>query len=125
MSVYQVAPGWNNAGELAAIVPQGASPDAIQYPELRYAADGSASFHGYMFMDLVWSSLERAQYNSLMTQFGLSQTTASARVTVTIREDDDSFANYNATAIHVKAAKRARPFWKQLTIRLRNLEALS
>lgn len=123
--MYQVADGHNNADNLAILSPQPATPDAIQYPQIRYAADGSAVFHGAPYIDVVWSSLTREQYNDLMTAHGLSQTVASNAVTVAVRGDDDTFANYNATAVHLKSAKRGMAFWTQLTIRYRNLEALA
>lgn len=121
---YQVADGHNNAGSMADVTPQPATPGAIEYPQIRYPGSGDAVFHGEAYIDLVWTSLERDQYNTLMTQFGLSQTVASNQVTVAIRQDDDTFGNYNGTAIHRKAAKRSMPFWSNLVIRIIKLEAL-
>jgi hypothetical protein len=125
MSLYQIAINHDNTAGLAAIDPQPATPDAVQYPEIRNSADGGAVFHGDPYIDLVWTSLTREQYNALMTQHGLSQTVASCAITATIRDDNDAFSNYNATALHLKSAKRGMAFWQKLTIRYRSLVAIT
>lgn len=125
MTTYQVADGKNNAAGLADINPQPASPSGIRYGELRFSADGSASFHGYAYIDLVWNSLTRDQYNAVLTAFGLSQTVAHNAVTVKVRKNDDTFAAYNGDAVRLQNEKRERPFWKDLTIRVLKLETPS
>ncbi len=122
MTSYQVADGKDNAAGLIDISPQPASPDGVRYPELVFSADGSAHFHGWAYIDLVWNSIDRASYNAILTAFGLSQTVAHNAVTVKIRDNDDTFRVYNGDAIRLQEEQRRLVFWKQLTIRVNNLE---
>ena len=115
--MYKVVDGWNNAGTLAVVTPQPASPGGVRYPDVRYSGAGRA-FQGFPFVDLVWTSLERDQYNTILTQYGLSQTVASNDVTAAVRDNNDAFSNYNATASHALDADRGMAFWRNLTIRL-------
>lgn len=120
--MYKVVDGWNNAGAMVVVTPQPASPGGVRYPDVRYSGAGRA-FHGFPFVDLVWTSLERDQYNTIMTQFGLSQTVASNDVTAAIRNNDDTFSNYNAVASYALDADRGLAFWRNLIIRVELIEA--
>jgi len=119
---YQVADGKGNAAGLIDVDPQPASPYGVRYPELRFGADGSATLHGSAFIDLVWSSLTRTQYNSLLTQFGLSQTIAHNAVTVSVLDNDNTFTTYNGDAYRMQEERRRIAFWSNLVIRVANLE---
>lgn len=121
---YQIADGFNNAGSLATITPQPAAPDGIRYPELVFYGNGQADFDGALYVDLYWTALTRAQYNTLRTLFGLSDTVASNDVTVRLRTNADSWANYNATAIYLHTERREMYGWSRLSVRLINMAAL-
>lgn len=122
---YKWADGHNNEASLAELDPQPASPDGVRYPDTRWAANGAAVPHGFAFVELVWNSLTRDQYNSILTAFGLSASTYSNDGTARIRLNDDTFANRNATAVYIQDAQRKIAFWRNLTIRLNKLEAIS
>lgn len=115
---YQVADGNDNAAGLATVTPQPASPDGLQYAEVVDAADGTADFQGFPFMDLVWTSLERTDRNTIATAFGLSDTVASNEVTVAIPLNTGSFVNRNATAKLLPRTQRGFVFVPDFTIRL-------
>lgn len=125
---WQVVITHDNAGNLADMKQQPAMPRGIEYPELRFAADGSAARHGAMFCDLEWNVIKRIPEGGsdsireqLLTQFGLSDTTASAPVTVQLRDNNGDFAYYNARAILVDQGRRAPGRWERLVIRLAQL----
>jgi len=120
---YQVAPGFDNSGALADLAPQPASPQALQHPALVVAGDGTSSFQGFDFMDLIWTVTTRTEYNTIRTAFGLSDVIASAPVTVRILLPGDTFANRNAQATQVGRNSRAIAFWRNITIRLVHIQA--
>ncbi len=128
---WQVAAGHDNEAGLTDMAQQPAAPDGIVYPVLRFAADGSAYRDGQAYCDLRWNVLGRlivgetpSMRDTLLTQFGLSDSTSSALVTVQIRDNTNAFANYNATAILLDTGQRATGRWENLTIRLTHLELL-
>lgn len=125
---WQVKAGHDNVATLANMVQQPAMPRGIEYPELRFAANGTAARHGAVFADLEWNVLlrfpvgeEASVRDQLLTQFGLSDATASAAVTVQLRNNSGTYANYNATAILLDQGQRAAGRWERLVIRLARL----
>lgn len=124
---YQIAAGHNSAGSLATITPQPAMPELPDYASLEFHADDRAYVHGYLSATLVWEELLASEIATVLTAFGLSNTTRSAYVTVRLRTDSDSgFANYNATCVYPKTERRipASPFRSNFTIFLNRLEAI-
>lgn len=122
---YQVAIGHDNAAGLSTITPQPATPDGLRYPEINYGGDGTASFNGHLTADLVWNNLvDRDRRAVIAAQFGLSDTVASALVTVRILKNDDTFANFNCTANATLGARRTPVAWQDFRIILTKLEAL-
>lgn len=129
--IWQVAAGHGNIEGLVDMVQEPALPRGIEYPELRFAASGSATWHGAAFGDLEWNVLLRmpadetpSQRDQLLTQFGLSDTVASGPVTVRLRNNSGVVALYNATAILLSPGTRAQGRWERLVIRLRALVAI-
>ena len=122
MSTYQIVDGHDNAGTLAAFDPQPKS-SPIRYPETVYTPSGAYP-NGYAYQDLAWACATRAQYNSILTACGLSDTVYFNEVTVKTKKNDDTFANYNATVQYEPPGERGFGFWRDLVVRLINLEAL-
>lgn len=119
---YQIADGHDQEASFADITPQPAS-EAVRSPELVYYGNGQAEFVGTPYVDLLWSGLSRAQYNTLRTQLGISDTVASNDVTVRILLNSDSFGNYNATLIYLRSERREFWGWSRFSVRLNNLVA--
>jgi len=119
---YQVAAGFDNGGALADLAPQPASPGGLEYPAVVAAGDATSTFQGFAFMDLVWTSLTRAEYNAIRTAFGLTDVIASAPVTVNIRLPDDTFANKNAQSTQKRSNQRSMGFWSDITITLVHIQ---
>lgn len=125
---WQVKAGHDNVATLANMVQQPAMPRGIEYPELRFAANGTAARHGIAFCDLEWNVIKRIPLtgstsvrDQLLAQFGLSDSTTSAAVTVQLRNNSGTYANYNATAILLDQGQRAAGRWERLVIRLARL----
>ena len=121
---YQVAIGFGNTAGLADISPEPASPNGVQWPAQSVTGDGNSEFIGFQFMDLVWNSLERSDYNSIRTQFGFTDVVASKEVTVRIRFPNDLFAIRNAIAIQQITNRRGFAFWQNLIIRLKHIQTI-
>lgn len=126
--MFQVATGHDNTAGLADMVQDPAIPRGLEYPELRWAANVSAAWHGLLFADLEWNVLQRlpsgatpSVRDQLLAQFGLSDAVASAAVTVRLRDNGGNFANYNATAALVDQGARAQGRWERVVVRLNNL----
>lgn len=119
---YQVAAGHDNAGALADLAPQPATPNSLQQPALVTAGDGTSSTQGFPFMELFWTKLTRAEYNAIRAAFGFTDTVYSAPVTVNIRLPDDTFTNKNAQAKQAPRSSRAMPFWSNIAVQLIHLQ---
>lgn len=106
MTQYKVADGYNNAVGLALLNPQPAAPSMLKHAELAYAADGSAYPYGYLQTTLVWNTLTRTEYNTILTAFGLSLTVKANEVTVSVLKNDNTYANANAIAVLLDEEQR-------------------
>lgn len=115
---YRVALNHNNVAGLADMNPQPAAPEGVRYPELLYSGNGHAIVNGFRQIKLVWSAITISQYNNILSQFDLSETTRSRNVTVRIRRNDGAFTNANAVAILPDEATREYALWKNLVILL-------
>ncbi len=121
---WKVATTHNNTAGLANMSQKPAAPGGVQYPEVRWSANGTASGEGFAYCDLVWDVITRAMRGTLLTQFGLSDTTLSAAVTINMPNNANAQTNYNATAILLDSGRRRPGRWEGLTIRLNKLEAI-
>jgi hypothetical protein len=127
MSTYRVADGFNVAlGSLAVLSPQPASP-GIEYTRQDFAADGTPINEG-PFVELVWNTLgTKAQYQTILTAFGLLSADSND-VTVYVRNDVYDFVRMNGKAIKPNpgaGVQWQRPFPRNITILVRDLEAAS
>lgn len=96
---FQAATNHDNADGLTTVTPQPRCV-GIQYAERRYSADNSANDHGYARTDWLYDFMTPSQFDTLRTLLGLSDTTPSAEATIrTIKNDHETFANYNVTAL--------------------------
>lgn len=125
MSDYRVADGSNVAlGSLTVLSPQPRST-GIQYTRREYAADGTPILEG-AYINLIWDVLGSvAQYQALLTTFGLLNTTTNA-VTVYIRNENFDYVRKNGVAIKPQIGEGvewSNYFPRSLTILVRNLEA--
>ncbi len=114
-----VALGYNNANLLEPVNPQPAQPDPIRFAEVNYGGDGSSEFNGFRTARLVWrNGVKRTGRNSILGQFGLSDTVASAQVTVRLRKNFNLFGTFNAIARHEQPGRRNATGWEAVEIEL-------
>lgn len=123
MSKYQIALGYNNAAGLANILVQPATPSRIQYDKRNYAADGTTTPAGEPYVDLVYSILDNAEFPALNAQFGITLLVPDRQVTIRIKQDDGTFANYNAMIHYPENPQHSMAGWK-VTYRVSLKEAL-
>lgn len=119
---YQVALNHDNEAGLANFVPQPASPGGVQTPRKVYTGNGIYP-DGDPFVDLIYTIADPDERNTIDAQLGLSDTVFSSQVTIRIRKNDDSFANYNATVERIEP-QRSPLGWRNLNYRVRLEEAL-
>ncbi len=124
-SLYAVAAGYNNAASLATLTPQPRLARPLAAAELNYYGTGAAQFNGQISTTLEWTAFDPAERNSILSQFGLSLTVASAEVTVRINWNRAAFANYNAVAVYSPSERPTQIGWQGFTIDLLGLEAAS
>lgn len=122
--MYRVADTHNNAGGLETINPQPQRGTAMDSAQIMTNGSGGAVGIGYTRMTLAWNSLERDQYNSILTAFGLSLSVRSNEVTVRLRQNDNTFANFNATALLLEQPRPGLAFWSNLTILINRIEPI-
>ncbi len=124
MSNYAILAGFNaDENDLVPFDPQPRMPNGIQYPEIVYGGDLSASQIGTPTFDLVWSNtMSRYNMNYINTQAGLNAQYGSeidsAEVTVRIRDNDgdettgkDNWIVVNAVAQRAREMKRFTIGW--------------
>lgn len=127
MSDYRVADGHDVAlGSLNVITPQPRSR-GIRPVRREYPVSGHAFEEGY-YIELEWSVIGTvAQFQSILTQFGLSGAgTLSNDITVYIPSGTYDYARFNGTAIRPEIGGdvvRNRFFLRNLTILVKDLEA--
>ena len=124
MSDYRVADGSNIAlGSLTVLSPQPRS-NGIQYTHSSYAADGTPILKG-AFVNLIWDVVgTKAQYQSILTTFGLLSATTND-VTVYVRNANFDYVRMNGKAIKPQIGEGvewSKYFVRGLTILIRDLE---
>ncbi len=132
MSTWSVVTGHNHVGTLAVMLQAPAMPGGIQYPEQRWSANMTLANHGVAYCDLVWNVIKRLPVGAansireqVLAQFGLSDSVPSAEVTVTLRDNNGDWTNYNATANLVSLGQRGQGWIEELTVRLTSLEVIA
>lgn len=125
MSEYQVAVNHDNEAGLAEVTPQPRNPADFQYIEVLDAADGSVIPQGKPYVELYFSVLLYEEYTSVLTQFGLSETTFNANVTVKLHENGGTWGNYNGIASHRPGKRRSSAgWWEDFVITVSRLTAI-
>lgn len=120
---YQVAIGFNNAAGLADISPQPKS--STVYRKVEVAVDQTVQQVGFDRIILYFSALTAGELNTVLSAFGLSFTTLSNEVTVSVPVSADrTFSNYNAVAQFLKVPQFSMGVWKGVEITLVLEEAL-
>ena len=122
---YQIVDGYDNAGTLADVDPQPKS-GGLMYPERIAALDGTEFDDGLLYTDWVYTMLTAAQYDSLLTAFGLASAITN-EVTVKTITDDRTFANYNGMVVKPRMGKDVkynRGFYHDARFRIKHMEAL-
>jgi hypothetical protein len=123
---YQVAIGWDEIGNLTDIVPQPARVDPLQHGQINFTAHGLTYPNGYINGKLSWNAgLERSDYTSIMTQFGLSLNQTSELVTIRFIDDYENVVYANCVASYRQDARRGMVFWSGLDIYLNRVEFIS
>lgn len=123
---YQIADGFDQTGSLADVLVQPRC-EGIIYPDRIVALDDTEYDDGYGLTKWEYSMLTSDQFNALLAQFGLSSTVLTNDVTISTRIDDRTFANYNGKIvlpINGKERKYRRGFWRDVTFRIKQLEAI-
>lgn len=124
MSTYQWADGNNNAAGLTDLSPQ-PSTFNIHYPLRVYGGDGTPKNKGSAFAILRYhKELTETQYNSLLTQLGLSSALFNPGTVKLIGEDRTTWANYNGTVIKPHNPTYERGFYRDVEFIINELVAL-
>lgn len=96
---FQVAQGHDNTAGLTDL-PLEPRFSGILHPRVVIAASGQKYYDGQPYAELRWDFMRKSTYETLLTLFGLSDTTLSAPVTVRLLKNDFiTWANYNAIAL--------------------------
>jgi len=125
---FQIAQGYDNVAELTDVIPQ-PRHSGLLYPRVIVAADGSKYYDGQPHAEWRWDYLTKAAYETLKTQFGLSEATPSVPVTVRLLLNDfATFASFNATAYLPdmgQQIEQVRGKFLDIVLVLRQLEAIT
>lgn len=131
MTVYRVAPNWNNAASFVTLSIQPAQPQGLSWPDSAMALDGSTLFQGYPSTTLVWNNLlDPADMDTVLAEFGLTNTligtlVPSKKVTVRLLDNDAAWVNVNAWATAPNGGKRTYFGWSDFRIELTYIHAAS
>lgn len=121
---YQVYIGLNQAANLADMAPQPRTVDPIDAGEVIWASDGSLVPVGADTLELQWTAISNSERSALLTAFGLSETTRTAAVTIRLKINAGTFANYNCWATYLKTERRVYTGWVDFRIRVEIIVAL-
>lgn len=120
---YEIAAGWDNEAGLVEIAKQ---PRLVTMTPGRRqtAGDGLIYEDGFMTAALEYGFLTPAEYDALLTAFGLSSA-ASAKVTIALPQNEDrTFAHYNAIIIRPEAPRFERGLWLDVSFPLTRIEMI-
>ena len=124
-SDYRVADGFDVAlVSLTVLNPQPKS-NGVQFTSRSFAADGTPTNQG-PFIELVWTALSNANYDTIMTAFGLTSAYHND-VTIYARDENWDYSRFNGKAIkpNIGEDRDWDIFPRDMRILIRNLEALS
>ena len=97
MATYQAASGYNNTAGYANI-PTQPRCHGVSYHLEREAHDFTVYGDGVREATLIYDILRVTDFSALLTFFGLTGATRSAKITITLpSEDDRAMIDYNAT----------------------------
>jgi hypothetical protein len=124
MSEYQLADGSDAEASYASVDPQPAS-EGLLYPDRVYAIDGTPIDKGLPFV--IWRygpQLDEDDYDSLLTQFGLSSATSND---VTIKTQTgagrDTWSDYNGKIIRPARPEYREGYYRNVEFRIVGLES--
>lgn len=120
---YQIALDHDNEGELENMLVQPATPGRIQFNNRDYSADGKSTPQGEPYVDLVYSILSNSEFPALNEQFDVTLMIPDREVTIRLKQDDNTFANYNGTIHYPENPIHSMAGWKA-TYRVNLKEAL-
>ena len=125
-SSYKVDTGFNQQPTVADVSPQPARRVPLSHGAINYAGGGRSYPNGGLKTTLTWNAgLERSEYASIQTQFGLSLTVTSAEVTIRMDDDTDAVTYYNAIACYSQDSDRGMTWWGGLEIELHEMEEVA
>lgn len=123
MTTYRVKTGHDQAlVSLVDVSPQPTS-GGMRPTRRSYAADNSV-FDESKYVELEFKSLGSASaYQTLLTQFGLSSSVASANVTVYVRNEVFTYVRMNGTAVRPEPGREVnwKYFPRNVTILVKDL----
>jgi len=132
MTTYQIAAGWDNTGGLADFSYLTRKPPrmaGITYGETRVAGDHLEYEDGYRVAELVYGWLTKTEIAALLSQFGLSDSTISAKVTIKLPANASrTFTNYNAVIHAPKYPDDGEHYfgvWRDVTFPLSQIHGAS
>lgn len=123
---YKVASGWNADDEdLIALDPQPASPDGVEWGDIRTGGDGMSSFAGFQFVDLVWTLLiletSGHQREDVLAQLGISDLVASAQLTMQFPDNNGDAIIRNVIAGMPPKTSRSKLGSRGFVVRLSHI----
>lgn len=122
MSDYRVADGFDVVlGSLTVLDPQPKSA-GIRYTKRTFGGDGTPYNQG-PYVELVWTAISNADYDQIMTDFGLTSADHND-VTVYIRDVNWDYARMNGKAIkpNIGEDRDWEYFPRNMVVLVRNLE---
>lgn len=111
--------GYNDQAGYDRITPEPFNQDGIRRAARFDAMDGTSVTNGFKMCDLIFDTLSDAEREIVLGQFGVDVDTPSNLVTVSLRNNEGTFIDYNAIAKYLQAEKRDPPLgWSGMIIRL-------
>jgi hypothetical protein len=122
---YQYADGYDNAGSLADFTPQPKSTGLFRAYR-RVPVTRRVKADGDLRCTLTWTVLDYDEYETILTQCGVTIDNPSNEGTWRLRTGESSWANYNGILVinQPPDIQRAIGFWQNIVASLYKLEAL-
>lgn len=127
LTQYAVAPGWNVAEiSLTVLTPQPASPDGVVPSDMEYYGNRSVQPLGFENEMLIWSAVNQAERNAVLTLIGLTEAAPSKDVTFMLLLNSRGWQRCNVTAVWQRGTdKRAKFGVNNLSVLLMGIEPSS
>lgn len=118
-TLYKYASGWNNTAGLTLLKPQ-PKTHMTEYSQRYYSMSGIPFSQG-RYTELIFDALSLTDFNTLNTQFGLSELIDATKGTFSLRKDNGAYFNVNAMVNYPFSQTdkhRVMGYWQAVTYRL-------